>query len=182
MALTDAQLFVHGTGSTAGGAISVSAGVYGDTLGYAGSAYSNVELDFGAPGSASSYPYVSQFPGYTEAAYNAAGYSQAESVGAGGVPWGLHIQVMSAFNTLTTLTIDICTSATTGATYNSTGNPIASRVLSLAQLIILGAHYFIPVNPTQVLEFLRFYAVVASSNPTTGTIIAWFGPRTGDEM
>ena len=181
MAMTDATAYVHGTGATAFGAISLAAGVYGDALCRSGAAYSALELDLGAPGSASSWPYVSQFPSLTEKGYPASGYSQAESVGNAGVQWGLHIQVMSAFNTLTNIVFYVCSSATTAATYSA--NEIARRTLTLAQLAIVGAHYFIPINSQQVLEFNRFYADdSAGSNPTTGTIIAWFGPRTGDEL
>ena len=181
MAMTDGCLYIHGTGSSAFGAISYASGIYGDSLCRAGAAYSALELDLGAPGSASSWPYVSQFPSLTEKGYSASGYTQAEAIGAGGVPWGLHIQVMSAFNTLTNIVFYVCSAATTAATYSA--NEIARRTLTLAQLAIVGAHYIIPVNPTQVLEFNRFYADdSAGSNPTLGTIIAWFGPRTGDEL
>ena len=174
--ITDNCFYIHGTGASAFGAISYAAGVYGDSLCYSGDQYSALELDLGAPGSASSYPYVSQFPSLTEKSYT----NPPEVVGVGGIEWGLHIQVMSAFNTLTTILFYVCSSATTAATYSS--NEIARRTLTLAQLEVLGAHYFIPVNPYQVLEFNRFYADVSSSNPTTGTIIAWFGPRTGSEI
>ena len=67
--ITDATLFVHGTGTVAFGALSVTAGVYGDSCCSSASQYSNLELDFGAPGSAGSYPYVSQFPSLTEKGY-----------------------------------------------------------------------------------------------------------------
>lgn len=175
--IMDAKLFIHGTGATQG-AISLAAGVYGDSLCYAGDAYSALELDLGAPGSASSYPYVSQFPSLAEQAYPAAGYPQPETFETG-VPWGLHIQVMSAFNTLTTILFYVLTSAATAALYNTAANVLNQRTLTLAQLAVVGACYFIPVNMGQVLEFNRFYADVSSSNPTTGTIIAWYGPRLG---
>ncbi len=175
---SDIALYVHGTGSTAFGPLTNSSGVFGDALCRSGSAYSNLELDFGAPGSASTYPYVSNFPSYAEKGYS----NPPEVVGTGGVPWGLTIQVMSAFNTLASINFEICTSSSTGATYNGTGNPIASRVLTLAQLEVVGAAYFIPVNPQQVLEFMNFYAALTGSDPTTGTIIAFFGPRQGGEL
>jgi hypothetical protein len=175
--ITDAMLFVHGTGTSGQGAISLAAGVYGDALCAAASQYSNVTLDFGAPGSASSYPYVSQFPSLTEAGYPAAGYSIAE-MQASGVPWGLHLQVMSAFNTLGSLAISVNSGSTSDPTYTS--NPIAGpRTLTLTQLGVLGACYFIPVDIAQVLRYINFYAALTGSPPSQGTVIAWFGPRVG---
>lgn len=176
--ITDAKLFIHGTGA-AQGAISYDAttGIYGDSLCYAGDAYSALELDLGAPGSASAWPYVSQFPSLTEQ-----GYTGPAGVFDSGVPWGLHLQVMSAFNTLTTILFYVLTNAATAALYSTAANILNERTLTLAQLAVVGAHYFIPVNVAQVLEFNRFYADVTSSNPTTGTLIAWYGPKFGGEL
>jgi hypothetical protein len=147
---------------------------FGDALCASGSQYSNIELDFGsgylgAPGA---------FPSITEK-----GYTQPPAiVGAGGVEMGYHIQVMSAFNTLTSINFEACTSSTTGALYTASPNPIASRVLTLAQLQVVGAHYYIPVPLQAMLEFNRWYAALTGSDPTTGTIISWFGPKTGGEQ
>lgn len=174
MPVTDAVLYVHGTGTSAYGPISLSGTTYGDAFGASGSQYSNLELDFGTPGTGSPL----NFPSYTEKAYT----TPPENVGASVVQFGLHIQVMSAFNTLTSINFQVCTSSATAALFNSSPNPIAARTLTLAQLGVLGAHYFIPVNFGSVLEFLRFYGAVTGSNPTTGTIIAWFGPPTGGEQ
>ena len=177
--ITDAILFVHGTGISAQGAISynTSTGFYGDAICAAAHQYSNITLDFGAPGSAATYPYVAQFPSVTEQAYAAAGYSQAETFGSG-INWGLHIQVMSAFNTLVSLGIYVNTGASSDPTYTSTciAGP---RTLTLAQLNVLGACYFIAVDPARVLRYLNFYALLTTTPPTTGTIIAWFGPQCG---
>ncbi len=178
MALTDGTLYVHGTGTSAFGPISYSGGIYGDAICAAGSQYSNNELDFGAPGSASSYPYVSQFPSLTEKGYT----NPPEVLSPGQIAWGLHLQIMSAFNTLTSVNFQVCSGPTANVTYNSTGNPIAQRALTLAQMQVVGAHYFIPVNPYQVLEFMRFYAAITGSNPTTGTLLAWFGMMQGGEI
>lgn len=150
----------------------------GDSLGTAGSQYSNIELDFGAPSSGATFPYLTEFPSLTEKTYT----FPPEIVGNGGVDWGLHIIVSGEFNLLTSINFQVCTSATTGATFNSSGNPIAARTLSLAQLQIAGAHYYIPIQGAAVLEFLRFYAAVTGTNPTAGTIVAWFGPKTGGEQ
>jgi hypothetical protein len=173
MPVTDALAYFHGTGSSQG-PLSVSAGVYGDTLCYSGSQYSNLEIDFGPPLTGSAYPYLPAFPSLTEKTYT----SPPEVVGDGGVELGVHIVVGSAFNTLTSILFNVVTAATTAAT-----TPIiAARSLTLAQLEVLGAHYFIPVNGAAVLEFLRWDAVLTGSDPTTGTIVSWWGPKTGGEQ
>ena len=159
-------------------ALTLSPNLIGDQFGSQGSQYSNIELDFGAPNNASTYPYLPQFPSLGERAYT----FPAEVVGNGGVDFGLHILVTGYFNLLTSINFEVCTSSTTGATYNSAGNPIAARTLSLAQLQVVGAHYYIPVQSAAVLEFLRFYGAVTGTNPTAGTIVAWYGPKTGGEQ
>lgn len=161
-----------------GSAITAVPNTIGDPIGTAGSAYSNIEIDFGAPSSASTFPYFAQFPSLTEKTYT----FPPEIVGSGGVDWGLHIIVGGEFNNLTSINFEVCTSATTAALFNAANNPIAARTLTLAQLQISGAHYYIPVIGSAVLEFLRFYAAVTGTNPTAGTIVAWFGPKTGGEQ
>ena len=150
----------------------------GDVICAAGDQYSNLEIDFGAPSSGGSYPYISQFPSLNEKGYTFA----PEIVGQGGATLGLHIIVTAAFNLLTTIAFDVCTSSSTAALFNSTPNPIAARTLTLAQLGVVGAHYFIPVSGNAVLEFLRFYADVTGSNPTAGAIVAYWGPMQGGEQ
>lgn len=177
MPVTDAILYVHGTGASAYSPLSVSSGVYGDSLCYSGSQYSNLELDFGSQ-SGTVFPYIYGFPSYTEKGYT----FPPEIVGDGGAEFGLHIIIGSAFNTLTSINFEVCTSSTTGALVGSSPNPIAARTLTLAQLEVVGAHYFIPVNFASCLEFLRFYAALTGNDPTTGTVVAWFGPKTGGEQ
>jgi hypothetical protein len=162
---------VHGTGASSG-PLSVSAGVYGDSLCAAGTQFSNLELDFGAPLAGTSFPYIPQFPSLTEKTYT----FPPEVMGAGGVDFGLHILVGQTFLTLTSILFNVCSAATTAATAI-----IAARSLTLAQLVA-GQHYFIPVNPAAVLEFLRFQAVLTGSNATAGTVVAWFGPSSGGEL
>lgn len=177
MPVTDALLIFHGCGATSG-PWTDTAGVYGDALCAAGSQYSNLELDFGAPSSGSTYPYLPEFPSLSEKAYT----FPPEVVGQGGVDMGVHIVIGSAFNTLTSVNFEVCTSSTTGALYTASPNPIAARTLTLAQMEIAGAHYYIPVIGSSVLEFLRFYAALTGSDPTTGTLMSWWGPRTGGEQ
>ena len=141
----------------------------GDTICSAGSAYCNIEIDFG-----------STFPSFTERGYT----FPPEVVGQGGQPFGLHILIGSAFynaSGFTSIAFAPCASATSGAVY---GQAIASRTLTQAQLQVVGAHYFIPVNPASLLEFLAVYATFsgATNYPTTGTILAWFGSMTGGEQ
>ena len=178
MPVTDALMYVHGTGASQGPITGLNTSTVGDPLCASGSQYSNLELDFGAPNTGANYPYLPQFPSLTEKGYT----FPPEVVGDGGVEMGWHIVVGSAFNTLTSITIEACTSATTAAAYNASPNPIASRTFTLAQLEVVGAHYFIPVNPASMLEFNRWYAALTGSDPTTGTIVSWFGPKTGGEQ
>lgn len=147
---------------------------FGDAVAAAGSQYSNIELDMGSgylglPGA---------FPSITEKGYT----FPPEIPGIGGVDMGYHIVVQSAFNTLTSIAVEACTASTTGALVGSSPNPIATRTLTLAQLQAVGAHYYIPVPLNAMLEFNRLYFALTGSDPTTGTIVAWFGPRTGGEQ
>ena len=151
---------------------------YGDAICAAGSQYSNLELDFGAPNTGGSYPYLPEFPSLNEKGYT----FPPEVVGEGGVTMGLHIIIDAAFNLLTSINFEVVTSATTAALFSASPNPIAARTLTLAQLQVAGAHYFIPVMGSAVLEFLRFYAALTGTDPTTGTIVAWYGPKTGGEQ
>lgn len=145
----------------------------GDALCASGTQYSNLELDYGAPNSGATYPWLPQFPSLTEKGYT----FPPEVVGAGGYEIGLHIIVTSPFNTLTSILFDVVSNNTTAAT-----TVIASRSLTLVQLQNTGAHYYIPVIPAALLEFVRFHATLTGSNPTFGTIVAYLGPRTGGEQ
>jgi hypothetical protein len=145
--------------------------------GTAGAQYSNIELDFGTGylGGAGGYPSYAE-KGYT---------FPPEILGDGGVEFGLHIQIEAPFFTgagCTGIAFSVCTSSASGALVGNAPNPIAARTLSLAQLEVLGAHYFIPVNFASVLEFLNFYAAPGTGNPNSGLIVAWFGPKTGGEQ
>lgn len=174
--IMDTLGFVHGTGASVQGPMSVASGVYGDVLTTA--AYSALELDLGAPGSASSYPYVSQFPSYTEQGYT----SPPTVVGVGGISIGLNIMITAAFTVgsgFTSGTIDVCSSATTAATYTGPVQIIATRILTLAQMAVIGAVYFIPLNPYQILEFNRFHWIPNGNTPGAGKVLAWYGPRNG---
>lgn len=146
----------------------------GDVLCQSGSQYSNLEIDFGAPNSGSAFPWLPAFPSLTQKGYT----FPAEVNGPGGVEMGVHIIVTSPFNTLTSILFNVVSGATTAIT-----TPIiAARSLTLAQLQVNGAHYYIAVPLAQVLEFLRWDAVLTGSDPTLGTIVSWFGPRTGGEQ
>ena len=178
--ITDTLGYVHGTGSSVQGPITVAAAatisaqpIYGDALCASGSQYSNLELDLGAPGFGATWPYTQQFPSYTEV-----GYTYPPETFDTPIQWGLNIQIMSAFNTLASILFYLCSSATTAALYSVA--PIGQRTLTLAQMQVVGATYFISVNSlASVLEFNRFYAAITGSNPTLGTIVAWYGPKTG---
>lgn len=148
--------------------------IIGDVLCQGGSQYSNLELDFGAPATGLVYPGLPQFPSLTEKGYT----FPPEFPGGGGYEVGVHIVVTSPFNTLTSILFNVVTAATASAT-----TPIiAGRSLTLAQLDVVGAHYFIPVMGFAVLEFLRWDAVLTGSDPTLGTLVSWWGPKTGGEQ
>ena len=137
---------------------------------------SNLELDFGAPNSGASYPWLPQFPSLAEKGYT----FPPEVVGAGCVDWGLHILIAGPVygNSLTSIKFDVESGAATQAT-----TVIASRTLTIAQLQVAGAHYYIPVIGAAVLEFLRFNATNApANNGYVGSIVAWFGIRQGGEQ
>jgi hypothetical protein len=165
--------------STVGSATAMIAypNTQGDAYCASGSAYSNIELDRGAPSSGSSYPWLTQFPSLAEAAYT----FPPEVPGGNSIPSGLHIVIGGAANLLTSVNFEVCTSATSGALYSASPNPVAARALTLAQLQVAGAHYFIPVAQP-LLEFVRFYMALTGTAPTIGTIMAWFGPITGGEQ
>ena len=137
---------------------------------------SNLELDFGAPNTGASYPWLPQFPSLAEKGYT----FPPEVVGNGGVDWGLHILITGPVygNSLTSIKFDVESNSTTQAT-----TVIASRTLTIAQLQVAGAHYYVPVSGAAVLEFLRFNATNApANNGYVGSIVAWFGPKTGGEQ
>lgn len=148
----------------------------GDQWGTAGSQYSNLELDFGAPNTGGAYPWLPQFPSLTEKGYTFA----PEIPGAGGSGFGVHIIITAAFNTLTSMNFEVVTASHSSALVTDT--ILASRVLTLAQMQVIGAHYYIPVPQGSVLEFLRLYGAITGSNATLGALIAYYGPPTGMEL
>ncbi len=152
--------------------------IAGDAYCAAGSQYSNLEIDFGAPSTGATYPWVPAFPSLTEKGYTFPNVP----VGQGGVQFGMHIIVTAPTNLLTSVNFEVCTSSTTGALYTASPNPIASRTLTLAQLQVAGAHYFIPVSGAAVLEFLRVYFALTGTDPTIGTIFVYWGPSSGGEQ
>jgi hypothetical protein len=150
----------------------------GDLYCAAGSQYSNLEIDFGAPSSGGTYPWVPAFPSLTEKGYTFPNVP----VGQGGVQFGIHIIVTAPTNLLTSVNFEVVTSATTGALFSASPNPIAARALTLAQLQVSGAHYFIPVSGFAVLEFLRVYFALTGTDPTIGTLFIYWGPSSGGEQ
>ena len=141
--------------------------------------YSNLELDFGTPNAGGSYPWIPQFPSLNEKAYT----FPPEVVGTGGVEMGIHLLITAPMLTAATTSVafTVATSAATAALYNTAANVIGSRTLTAAQLGVCG-HYFIPVVPGSVLQFLRWYAANAGGAATTGYLVSWYGPRTGGEQ
>jgi hypothetical protein len=138
---------------------------------------SNCEIDFGAPNPGTANPFISAFPSLTEKGYS----YPPEVVGDGGISFGVHIVVggpVYGAATLASIAFNVETGAATGAT-----TIIATRSLTLAQLQVQGAHYWIPVPGNSVLEFLRWNAVnSAAVNGYVGSIYSWWGPKCGGEQ
>jgi hypothetical protein len=170
---------VSQTSTTAAAFTTVTAtpNTLGDAIGTA-SGYSNLEIDFGAPNTGGAFPSIVQFPSLTEKGYT----FPPEVVGQGGVEMGLHVIITGAVNNVTSISFQAVTSATTNALFNAGNNPIATRTLTLAQLQVVGAHYWIGVPQSAVLEFLRCYMALTGTAATSGTAIIWYGPRTGGEQ
>lgn len=170
---------VSATSTTAAAFTTVTAtpNTLGDAIGTA-SGYTNLEIDFGAPNTGAAFPGIVQFPSLTEKTYT----NPPEVVGQGGVEMGIHVLVTGYTNNLTSINFEVCTSATASALYNAGNNPIASRTLTLAQLQVVGAHYWIGVQQSAVLEFLRVYMALTGTAATSGTATIWYGPRCGGEQ
>ena len=137
---------------------------------------SNLEIDFGAPNPGTSNPLISAFPSLTEKGYS----YPPEVVGDGGIPFGVHIVVSGPVygNSLTSIAFNVESASTTNAT-----NIIATRSLTIAQLQVQGAHYWITVPGNSVLEFLRWNAVnTPANNGYVGSIYSWWGPKCGGEQ
>ena len=137
---------------------------------------SNLEIDFGAPNPGTSNPLISAFPSLTEKGYS----YPPEVVGDGGIPFGVHIVVSGPVygNSLTSIAFNVESASTTNAT-----NIIATRSLTIAQLQVQGAHYWIQVPGNSVLEFLRWNAVnTPANNGYVGSIYSWWGPKCGGEQ
>ena len=191
MPITDAAEYFHGCGASAFGPVTytVATGYSGDSVnwagplgsaatgGTAGVQYSTNEIDFGPPASGAAAPFVTEFPSLVEKPYA----NPAEVIGEGGVVEGVHFIIGQPFTNggtgFTGITFSVRSNSTTNAT-----TEIAARTLTVAQLAVSGAHYFIPIAKNSVLEFLRWYATPGTGNPATGTLVSWWGPKTGGEM
>lgn len=152
--------------------------IQGDPLVASASQYSNLELDFGAPNTGGAYPWIPAFPSLNQKGYT----FPAEHPGAGGTEYGVHIVVTAPFLALTSINFQVLTSAATNALFSVATNIIAQRALTLAQLQVVGADYFIPVPQAVVLEFMRWYAALTGSAATAGNIVSYWGPRMGGEQ
>ncbi len=174
----DTLFFIHGMGSGGvTGVVTNWAGALGDPVCRSDSQYSNGSWDQGgAIAAASSYPYIQQFPSYIEEGYT----FPPEILGQGGIVFGLHIRIMTAFDNFTTILVHCCSGSSANPTY--TANEIVARNFTLAQWQAAAAHYFIPLNLSQVLEYNQAYFDLTGSAPTTGTIIAYYGPLEGGEQ
>lgn len=164
MPVTDALNWLHGTAATPSNILTSTT-----------SDYSDYELDFGAPLSGAAYPYLPEFPSIAEKGYT----FPPEVVGEGGVVMGVHLVIGAAVvpGSATAGTINVASGASSSATAI-----IASRTLTLAQLAVAGAHYFIPLAGASLLRFLRINLLGVTAAVTSGTGYAWYGPKCGGEQ
>ena len=93
----------------------------------------------------------------------------------GGADVGLHMVINESFNTLTSVMLTVAHGAATAPT-----TVLVSRYFVLADLVA-GKHYYVPMPPS-VLRYVRALFDLTGSNPTTGKVCMWIGPRTGGEL
>jgi hypothetical protein len=166
MPVTDAITYLHGTPATP--AVIFTATDLTDVGAYV--------LNFGAASAGTSYPYLPEFPSIAEKGYKL----PPEIVGDGGVEMGIHLVISTAVTVGSGMTTGNLIASTGSA--DSLGTIIASRSLTLAQLAVVGAHYFVPVPMAAVLQYLGVIFQAVTDAAGGGTGIAWFGPKTGGEQ
>ena len=169
MPVTDAVLWLHGTSTTPTN-IFTSTSATGDEGDYV--------LDFGAAAAGTSTPYLPEFPSRTEAGYT----FPPEVLGEGGMTMGVHLVIGTACTAGSGMTAgNIIVSV--GST-DSLGTTVVTRTLTLAQLAVAGAHYFVPVPGAAVAanRYLGVYFQATTYAAGAGTGYAWYGPKTGGEQ
>jgi hypothetical protein len=167
MPVTDALLLLHGTLATPGT-------LFGTDTNQHATAY---VLNFGAAASGASYPYLPEFPSIAEKGYS----FPPEIVGDGGVEMGVHLVISTAVigtsGGMTAGTLFVGTGST-----DSVSTTIAQRTLTITQLGVAGAHYFIPVPVASIVQYLGCFQQATTHAADSGTGIIWFGPKTGGEQ
>ena len=94
---------------------------------------------------------------------------------------GIHLVISVAVVATSGLTAGVVNASI--GTADTLLTTIASRTLSAAQLAVTGAHYFIPVPVSAMID--RYFGVqmVATTHVAdSGTGVMWFGPKTGGEQ
>jgi len=86
-----------------------------------------------------------------------------------GMDVSILIQVVEAFNTLTSLKIGIETDDNAGF---SSAREVLSQTLTLAQLTLGKPSVIVTVPPGTAERYMRIYYTVAGTNPTLGKITA----------
>jgi hypothetical protein len=135
--------------------------------------YSTYELDFGAAGVAPTV--ASDVIGQTLPTY--------PTMPRGGQNWGLHVIVTTAFTSTDSghfpVTISAISSNSPGDT--STYVVLGSRIFTLTQFEVAGAHYFIPCSPG-MLRYLRAMFAVTTGITGNGKVYIYFGPDSDGGM
>jgi len=93
---------------------------------------------------------------------------------------GLHIVITTAYAGVNSGTnIKVKTGAATAPT-----TTVVQRLFTAAQLKVLGGHYFIPIPPNSLLQYVRvqYYPVTENTAGGVGRLTSWLGPNTGETI
>ena len=166
MPVTDAIAWLHGTPATPANIFTSTSSQIGDKV-----------LDLGAALDGTSSPYIPRFPSRTEEGYTL----PPEVVGDGGIEVGIHLIISTACTVGSGMTAGVVNASIGSA--DTLLTTIASRTFTLAQLAVVGAHYFIPLNAAALtLRYLGVQMVATTDAAGAGTGVLWFGPKTGGEQ
>jgi hypothetical protein len=162
MGMSDYLGWIHGKADRSSGSLVPV------VFGTSGALYSEDQLDFGAAVSGAPAEIAALFP----------------SIANGAIRVGLHIVITQAYTIGSGCTggdIWIVTSATQANT--ATPTFVTGRRFTLAQLAVLGNHFFIPLPPMgktsdpTLLEFVAaYFSTLGGYAPAAGGCEMWFGP------
>lgn len=98
----------------------------------------------------------------------------------GGVPWGLHVIVTTAFTGLTEgVGLGIIHSAADDLT---TSSELHSSMFVPVAEMVAGAHFFIPAGSRDLKQYITGLFNPVSTAASTGKSTMFFGPKSGGEV